>query len=227
MVDAMHSMPAEKLDALCHRRCAFALYCLPGAQEPVFCMAEDGRTEDDPIFKNGFLFATFEGSSLFIPDELSEVPEAEQWEELEFIPQEAATPRGKYAALFEHYTGLIKSGQLRKIVLARTADVPVEQSFSPARAFEAACRQNPAAFKALVHTPQYGTWLFCTPEQLVTGSGEHWHTMALAGRDGGKIGQLAEVAVIAPEQETYLIQEYHLAIYHLLCAMVEYELFEQ
>ena len=53
------------------------------------------------------------------------------------------------------------------------------------------------------------------------------HTMALAGRDGGKIGQLAEIAVIAPEQETYLIQEYHLAIYHLLCAMVEYELFEQ
>lgn len=53
------------------------------------------------------------------------------------------------------------------------------------------------------------------------------HTMALAGRDGGRIGQLAEVAVIAPEQETYLIQEYHLAIYHLLCAMVEYELFEQ
>ena len=53
------------------------------------------------------------------------------------------------------------------------------------------------------------------------------HTMALAGRDGGKIGQLAEVAVIAPEKETYLIQEYHLAIYHLLCAMVEYELFEQ
>ena len=52
------------------------------------------------------------------------------------------------------------------------------------------------------------------------------HTMALAGRDGGKIGQLAEVAVIAPEKETYLIQEYHLAIYHLLCAMVEYELFE-
>ena len=53
------------------------------------------------------------------------------------------------------------------------------------------------------------------------------HTMALAGRDGGKIGQLADVSVIAPEKETYLIQEYHLAIYHLLCAMVEYELFEQ
>lgn len=53
------------------------------------------------------------------------------------------------------------------------------------------------------------------------------HTMALTGRDGGKIGQLAEISLIAPEQETYLIQEYHLAIYHLLCAMVEYELFEE
>ena len=43
----------------------------------------------------------------------------------------------------------------------------------------------------------------------------------------GTIGRLAEIAVIAPEKETYLIQEYHLAIYHLLCAMVEYELFDR
>ena len=52
------------------------------------------------------------------------------------------------------------------------------------------------------------------------------HSMALAGRDGGKIGKLSEIAVISPQQETYRIQEDHLAIYHLLCAMVEYELFE-
>ena len=177
----MHSFPAEKIDALCHRRCAFALYCLPGEQAPVFCMAQDGRTEDAPIFRNGFLVASFEGRTLFIPDESGDVPAPDAWEEEQHEPQETATSRGKYTALFEHYTGLIKSGQLRKIVLARTADIPVESSFSPARAFEAACRQNPAAFKALVHTPQLGTWLFCTPEQLVTGSGEQWHTMALAG----------------------------------------------
>ena len=62
---------------------------------------------------------------------------------------------------------------------------------------------------------------------MIVAKAKGLHTMALAGRDGGKIGKLADVAVIAPEQETYLIQEYHLAIYHLLCAMVEYELFEQ
>ena len=181
MVAAMHSYPAEMIDALCHRRCAFALYCLPGEQEPVFCMAQDGRTEDDPVLKSGFLVATFEGKGLFIPDELSEIPPADAWDELKRTPRESATSRKKYTALFELYTGLIKSGQLRKIVLARTADIPVKSSFSPARAFDAACRQNPAAFKALVHTPQHGTWLFCTPEQLITGCGEQWHTMALAG----------------------------------------------
>lgn len=53
------------------------------------------------------------------------------------------------------------------------------------------------------------------------------HTVALTGRDGGRIGALADIAVISPQQETYRIQEDHLAIYHLLCAYVEYELFEE
>lgn len=53
------------------------------------------------------------------------------------------------------------------------------------------------------------------------------HTIALTGKDGGVIGKLAETAIIAPAKETYLIQEYHLAIYHLLCAVVEYELFDE
>ena len=62
---------------------------------------------------------------------------------------------------------------------------------------------------------------------MMVGNAKGLHTMAMAGRDGGKIGQLAEVAVVSPQQETYRIQEDHLAIYHLLCAYVEYELFEQ
>ena len=52
------------------------------------------------------------------------------------------------------------------------------------------------------------------------------HTIALTGRDGGKLARLAEISLIMPQQETYRIQEEHLAIYHLLCAAVEYELFE-
>ena len=62
---------------------------------------------------------------------------------------------------------------------------------------------------------------------MMVGNAMGLHTMALAGRDGGRIGQLSEVSVISPQQETYRIQEDHLAIYHLLCAYVEYELFEE
>lgn len=50
-------------------------------------------------------------------------------------------------------------------------------------------------------------------------------SIALTGRDGGKIGKIADYSVIAPEEETYRIQEYHLAIYHLICAYVESEIF--
>ena len=52
------------------------------------------------------------------------------------------------------------------------------------------------------------------------------HTIGLTGKDGGKLAQLSDLALIMPKCETYRIQEDHLAVYHLLCAVVEYELFE-
>ena len=181
MVAGMHAIMGERIDALCQRQCAFALYCLPGGSAPVFCMAEDGRTEESPLFRNGFVVATFEGESLFIPSELESPPAPDAWEPVTHQADDAATSREKYAALFQLYTGFIRKGRVRKIVLARTADMPVSETFSVYRAFTHACAENPDAFKALVHTPRHGTWLFCTPEQLLTGRGDCWQTMALAG----------------------------------------------
>lgn len=50
-------------------------------------------------------------------------------------------------------------------------------------------------------------------------------SLALTGRDGGKIAKIADYSLIAPEQETYRIQEVHIALYHLLCAYIESEMF--
>lgn len=50
-------------------------------------------------------------------------------------------------------------------------------------------------------------------------------TIALTGRDGGKIKNEADIAIVVPERETFRIQEYHLPIYHALCAAVENEFF--
>lgn len=49
--------------------------------------------------------------------------------------------------------------------------------------------------------------------------------IGLSGRDGGKMNSLCDVNIIAPSVETYKTQEYHLPIYHTLCAMVEEHFF--
>lgn len=50
--------------------------------------------------------------------------------------------------------------------------------------------------------------------------------IALTGKTGGILKELADVTICAPSTETYKIQEYHLPIYHYLCAKVEEEFFD-
>ncbi len=49
--------------------------------------------------------------------------------------------------------------------------------------------------------------------------------IGLTGRDGGRLGQRADVAVIVPETETFKIQELHLPVYHALCLLLEERFF--
>ena len=49
--------------------------------------------------------------------------------------------------------------------------------------------------------------------------------IGLTGRDGGELKKYSESCVIVPEQETYLIQELHLPIYHCWCMMLEAHFF--
>ena len=50
--------------------------------------------------------------------------------------------------------------------------------------------------------------------------------IALTGETGGELKQFADVTICAPSTETYKIQEYHLPIYHWLCAKVEEKFFK-
>ena len=49
--------------------------------------------------------------------------------------------------------------------------------------------------------------------------------IALTGETGGKVKALSEITICAPSPVTFQIQEYHLPIYHCLCACVENEIF--
>ncbi len=50
--------------------------------------------------------------------------------------------------------------------------------------------------------------------------------LALTGKTGGKLKEIADVSLVAPSNETYMIQELHLPIYHTLCLMLEDEFFK-
>lgn len=50
--------------------------------------------------------------------------------------------------------------------------------------------------------------------------------ISFTGDSAGKIANYSDVVIRAPELETYKVQEYHLPIYHTLCAMLEEEFFE-
>ena len=50
-------------------------------------------------------------------------------------------------------------------------------------------------------------------------------TLALTGEKESRLSQLADVTIRVPAVETYLVQEYHLPVYHYLCARVEQAMF--
>ena len=52
------------------------------------------------------------------------------------------------------------------------------------------------------------------------------YTIALTGSVGGQLARNADLVLSAPSAETNRIQEYHVMIYHLLCASVEEEIFD-
>jgi D-sedoheptulose 7-phosphate isomerase len=50
-------------------------------------------------------------------------------------------------------------------------------------------------------------------------------TIGLTGESGGQLKELCSLTVAAPSSETFVIQEYHLPIYHYICIEIEKRFF--
>ena len=50
-------------------------------------------------------------------------------------------------------------------------------------------------------------------------------TVALTGRDGGEMAKTADIALIVPSNDTPRIQESHILIGHIICDIIEKEIF--
>jgi len=52
-------------------------------------------------------------------------------------------------------------------------------------------------------------------------------TVGLTGKDGGKLKDMVDIAIVVPSDKTARIQEGHITIGHIICELVESELFEE
>ena len=50
--------------------------------------------------------------------------------------------------------------------------------------------------------------------------------IGLTGKTGGKLKEISDCTIVVPNDETFMIQELHLPIYHTLCLMLEDEFFK-
>ncbi len=50
-------------------------------------------------------------------------------------------------------------------------------------------------------------------------------TVALVGRDGGEMAKMADIALVVPSDSTPRIQESHILIGHIICDIIEKEIF--
>ena len=51
-------------------------------------------------------------------------------------------------------------------------------------------------------------------------------SIALVGKDGGKMAKMADIALVVPSDSTPRIQESHILIGHILCEIIENEIFD-
>lgn len=193
------------LDCLIENNLPFALYRLPGEEEPNLVMQEteetclrlNNLTELDG--RTGFMVAPFlvrvQTPVILIRPEIVLRGETAIFDHLRnkkwTIPSRISPLAGRdetfsglfasYAETYRRFQVGLEEEHLKKLVLSRIVTEGRTADFSAGRTFERAKCRYPDHFVYLCHTPETGTWLGCSPELLFSGKRRHGHTVALAG----------------------------------------------
>jgi isochorismate synthase len=184
------------LNALMEKGNCFAACRLPG-DDSIHVVWQEGNSErlfyaiEELNRQSGFVIAPFSITGncpgvLFRPDkeEVFSIPpevDATFPDKLSDRPAQTVPPTDEYSTRFATFIAPIREKRFKKLVLSRSLTVERDESFSAAEAFLLACRRYIRSYVYLCHTPQTGTWLGGTPEILLSGEGNRWRTVALAG----------------------------------------------
>lgn len=198
----------EAIDHFVQQGESFALWCVPGEEHIHFrsrksaspCLLYDIKDLNE---RSGFVIApfqvtrehpivliepeqpeiSFEGNADFLRMKF-EFPS----EEMKFSSEE--NEKEEYAHRFSLFTQPLLKGGQDKLVLSRHTRIQRKATFSPAKAFLSAAKRYIRSYVYLCHTPTTGTWMGSTPEILLSGEKGDWHTVALAGTQNLRAGNL-------------------------------------
>lgn len=184
------------------------MYRLPHETTYTIMRQCDGEAEilssyTDLNERSGFVFSPFMMSAehpllLIRPDEtdICKIDDRDILGPSAFTSRNIDKEHRQYEADFRKFHSQLIKGTFMKIVLARSSKENACDDIAPKQIFKQACRMYPNEFIALVSTPYSGTWLMATPEILVEGHDEDWHTVALAGTKHKNIVDESEIQEI-------------------------------
>lgn len=64
-------------------------------------------------------------------------------------------------------------------------------------------------------------------DAIVVAKAKGLKTIGMTGETGGKMKDLCDVLINVPERRTAYVQELHLPVYHVICMMIENEMFKK
>lgn len=175
----------------------FAVYSKPGSTMVTGIFQTDAQAHYLTDFtQHGFVFAPFEGNKyIFIPREESDVIVAEIKQD-GFAPAEAAPvavdalAKAAFEKLVTKSVEAIKRGKFEKLVASRS-ELAQLTSDDITTVYQNLLYAYPNAFKYCFFHPETGLWMGATPEQLLKVQNHTLHTVALAGTQLYKEGEVA------------------------------------
>ena len=212
------------IDALIRQNRAFAVYRLPYENSLHFIGQTTGSVRILPAIEslngqNGFVIAPFcvsktcpivliEPDEEYIfetPDVINDMPDCFTFRSSQF----AMTGKTAfYESKFNVFSQALAENAFEKLVLSSCLAIPQKSGFSPEKVFYRACKQYIHSYIYLFHTPLTGTWIGSSPEVLLSGKENRWHTVALAGTQPLRNGQLPETWNEKNRKEQQLVTDY-------------------
>jgi isochorismate synthase len=165
----------------------FVLYCKPNS-DTIIGMFQQNDTlyEVNDFTEKGFVFASFDGNSIYlIPENESEIigvirekDVADVLEKKQEFPNDS--DKNDFERIVAQGIQAINNQEFKKVVLSRKEIIELE-NFDLGATFKKLVQLYSNTFVYCFCHPQVGIWMGATPEQLVKANVNVFETMALAG----------------------------------------------